>query len=192
MPPGIGYGAAAKFGLSALIGAGVGGAYGALSDRTSVLGGMLGGAALGAGGYAGARLGKAGMRGYSQARAAGFGTGLSAYMGVNRMGRLASRYIGSTARKAYNHIPSTLQKGSSSVAAAAAPSAIPSTLKSVMGSPTVPAAFMPVMGGGRVKAASSGGASLASLRPDLVGRGKRMGPVGRHAWNNMASRVWAY
>lgn len=52
-----------SYGLSAAAGAGVGAAYGAFSDNTSVLGGALGGAGLGAGGLFAGRFAK-NMAGY--------------------------------------------------------------------------------------------------------------------------------
>ena len=50
------WGRTGGMGRAAVYGAGAGGIYGAFSDDTSVLGGMMGGAALGAGGVYGARI----------------------------------------------------------------------------------------------------------------------------------------
>ena len=93
---------ASPYGKSAIIGAGVGGVYGAFSDNTSVLGGMVKGAALGAGGRAAYGLGRGGMAMYGLGRGMGMGKGQAAWQAVAGMGRGAGSFIGTTTTKAYN------------------------------------------------------------------------------------------
>jgi hypothetical protein len=84
---------------SAGLGAVAGGTYGAFSDNTSVLGGALGGAALGYGG----RMGFQAAKIASRLGSAGAGARLSA------MGRYAKGHIGNTLDRACNPIKSTLK-----------------------------------------------------------------------------------
>lgn len=95
-------GALGKVGLAALIGAGAGGTYGAFSDNTSVLGGMLGGAALGAGGYGAARF-----------------AGIASRGGLGRAAKVMGRYSRMVSNRGFNSIPSTVGKGSTTAAATA-------------------------------------------------------------------------
>lgn len=87
-----------NLGLSTAGGAIAGGAYGAMSDNTSVLGGAIMGAGLGAGAI-GARRGAAN---YGLFRAYGFGRGKSAFLTLNSAGAGARNFIGDTSRRAYN------------------------------------------------------------------------------------------
>jgi hypothetical protein len=91
-----------NLGLTATMGGVTGGIYGAFADDTSVLGGALGGAMLGAGGYGGAMLGRRGLRAYGGFRRAGMGAGQAAGQAFGVMGDVSSAYIGNTARRAYN------------------------------------------------------------------------------------------
>ena len=83
-------------------GAALGGAYGAFSDDTSVLGGALKGAALGAGGFAAVNRGMMAAGGYRGARALGMGRGKSLGMGLAMMGRKSARDIGNTVTQGFN------------------------------------------------------------------------------------------
>ena len=79
---------------SAGLGAIAGGTYGAFSDKTSVLGGALGGAALGYSGRMGFQAGKI----FSNMSGVGMGARLGA------VGRYAKGHIGNTLGRAYNPI----------------------------------------------------------------------------------------
>ena len=77
-------------GLSTMAGGLAGGAYGAFSDDTSILGGMAKGAAIGAG----VGVGGVGARAYGKLRAGGFGAGKAASGAFKILGRRAGRFIG--------------------------------------------------------------------------------------------------
>lgn len=104
--------AGGRTGQGALIGAGIGGAYGAMSDNTSVLGGMAIGAGLGAGG---ARYGGAGLLAATKGFTGGFnprafGQGVKNmvgrdYLSARMAGRSAYRGATQRANKAMNSFP---------------------------------------------------------------------------------------
>lgn len=89
---------------ASMIGAGVGGVYGGLSENGSVLGGALKGAALGAGGRAAYGAGMAGMGMYNLARGMGQGAGQAAFTALSGVGRGSAAFLGSTLSKAVNPI----------------------------------------------------------------------------------------
>jgi hypothetical protein len=109
---GMNYLGLGRRGQASLLGAGIGGAYGAFSDDTSVLGGM----AMGAMAPVAWRAGIAGLNrglnasirgaGIRKSMGAGLkGAGLSLYA----TGAAARGYIGSTMGRAFNPIPSTIK-----------------------------------------------------------------------------------
>lgn len=75
-------------------GAAAGGIYGAFSDDTSVIGGALGGAMLGAMAYGGARFGGRGMQVYSKMGAMGASRGRALGAVVDDLGRQSKRFFG--------------------------------------------------------------------------------------------------
>ena len=89
--------------LGAGIGAAVGGAYGAMSDNTSIIGGALTGAAMGGIGGMGYRAAKIG--------AAMRGAGKTWAQTLHGIGRNAAGTIGNTLGRAYNPIRSTMKAG---------------------------------------------------------------------------------
>lgn len=136
MPAGLGYGAIGKAtssllraaggpGRTAIGGAVIGGGYGAVDDDTSILGGALAGATMGAGAYGLARGGLTFARATGRASRGFFtqGAGRSgaamwnqaaspmeaATFGLGAVGRQSSRYFGSMFNKAMNPIKSTLK-----------------------------------------------------------------------------------
>ena len=103
---------------SAITGAALGGMYGAISDDTSVLGGMakgaLGGVAL-RGAYGGAMAGRA-MYGLARAQGMGVGrsvaaAGVGLARGAYALGASSARFIGNTTTKAYNGFRSGMTVG---------------------------------------------------------------------------------
>jgi hypothetical protein len=100
---------ASPYGKAAIIGAGVGGIYGAFSENTSVLGGMVKGAALGAGGRAAFGAGAAGLQRFRYGKLMGMGNGQAAWGAMQGLGRDARNLIGNTKSRAYNYIQSTLK-----------------------------------------------------------------------------------
>lgn len=97
------------YGRAGVIGGGLGAIYGGFSDNTSVLGGMVKGAGLGIGARAGYGMGRAGMGMYNLSRGMGMSKGQAAWQAMAGIGRGSAAFIGSTARRAYNPISSTLK-----------------------------------------------------------------------------------
>lgn len=93
--------AGTQLGKRALWGAGVGGAYGAFSDNTSMIGGALTGAAIGAAGPSVARVSRAGI---NAARYTRGGAAQRAAAGAFAMGRASRRMFGSAMNRAVNPI----------------------------------------------------------------------------------------
>jgi hypothetical protein len=75
-------------------GAAVGGVYGAFSDDTSVLGGALGGAMLGAGAWGAAKIGGRGMQVYSKMGGMGATRGQAIGAAFDDLGRTSKRFLG--------------------------------------------------------------------------------------------------
>lgn len=98
-------------GMMSAAGAGLGGAYGAISDDTSILGGALGGAALGFGGWKAYGGLSRGLSRYGKATALGVSRSTAAGRAFAAAGREASGYIGNTISQAPNRIRSTLKAG---------------------------------------------------------------------------------
>jgi len=98
-------------GISSAAGAIAGGTYGAFSDNTSVLGGALMGAGIGAGAYDGLKAAKRASTYYGGWRAAGAGRGKSAYRSIMGTAWDAKNKIGPSLKgnKAMNSIGSTLK-----------------------------------------------------------------------------------
>ncbi|MBW1802320.1 MAG: hypothetical protein JRJ85_16520 [Deltaproteobacteria bacterium] len=102
-----------RAGARAVVGGVAGGTYGAFSENTSI----MGGAAMGAGLFAGAPLavtrGGSRLRAmggiYGQARGMGMGRGQAAWGVAAGQGRNASQYIGNTANRALGRINSSLK-----------------------------------------------------------------------------------
>jgi hypothetical protein len=90
------------YGRSALLGAGAGAAYGAFSDKTSVLGGALKGAALGVGLRGGVAAGRAGSAMYRMARYGGMSSGGAVAAAVAGLGGGSASLIGRTYNRAIN------------------------------------------------------------------------------------------
>jgi hypothetical protein len=97
--------------MASAAGAGMGGAYGLVSDDTSVLGGALGGAAMGFGGMKAYGAAARGLSRYGKMTARGVSRSSAASYAVSQAGRDASAYIGNTLSQAPNAIRSTLKKG---------------------------------------------------------------------------------
>lgn len=140
-----GYGAGAA---GMLYGGMAGGAWGAVSDDTSVVGGMMGGALMGggAGRYGGAGLARfraATARGIDTMGAARFaarGTGRKAMRDVGNIAARTRRLIGNTLSRPANPVASTM-KGPG--AAAAAPVTLTPAMKK--GPPPMPTTLTPAM-----------------------------------------------
>ena len=98
----------AGVGLSSAGGAVAGGVYGAFADDTSVVGGALAGAALGAGAWAGSRMGIHALGKYGAGRAAGLGRGKAMGEALSDIGFSSKRFFGANmgSNKAINEIPS--------------------------------------------------------------------------------------
>ena len=79
-----------------------GGTYGAFSGDTSILGGAIKGAALGAAGYGGVQAGIAGYQRYSAGMALGLGAGKSLSAAAQLASRDSMKFIGNTKTKAIN------------------------------------------------------------------------------------------
>ena len=76
------------------------------NEDTGVLGGALGGTALGLGTFGAMRLGSLGAAAYSAARMGpgGMGRGFAAWNAMSIMGRASARFIGSSYTQAINRI----------------------------------------------------------------------------------------
>jgi hypothetical protein len=89
-------------GKSMMLGAGVGGLYGGFSDNSSILGGVLKGATLGAGLYGAGVMGIRGSQIWKASRLRGMGRGASLAWTAQTLGRETRSLIGNTSTKAYN------------------------------------------------------------------------------------------
>ena len=89
-----------------MAGAGIGGAYGAVSDDTSVFEGAMAGAMLGAGGSGALRAGRWAGGAYSQWR----GVGCSRWVAAEAVGRESYGHIANSMTKKYKNVRSTLKK----------------------------------------------------------------------------------
>ena len=160
-------------GLTASIAAG--GVYGAMSDDTSVLGGM----AMGAGLYGAALAGKAGSLRYNKLLGRGMSRGQAAAGAARMMGRNAKRFIGSSMAKSKSYISTPLNKGSSAVAHETAAVMVPAaaTSRSSMYSGS-----RPFRGGGTNDMFDQAVSRARSTSPIAWGSGNRPSrnsPVGR-------------
>jgi len=98
----------ARLGMASGLGAIAGGTFGAFSDNTSVLGGALAGATLGAGAYGAYGAGKA----YKGLRSAGMGRKDAALGVVSGIGSNMNQMFGSRLTRAINPIVSSLKRTS--------------------------------------------------------------------------------
>ena len=100
------YGNMSVMGQRAVLGGIAGGAYGAMSDNTSVLGGALMGASLAGPGIGAARMGsqmaRIGLAGAKVARASGLGIGQQAARFGRELGGYSRRHFGKGWRQGYN------------------------------------------------------------------------------------------
>jgi hypothetical protein len=101
------WGMANPVGRGAMVGAGLGGIMGGLSDNSTFARGAMAGGALGAMGGYGARLAPGLKSAYKMGSGMGSGLGWSAkYAGFEmaRSGYGSASYLGNTAKRAYNGI----------------------------------------------------------------------------------------
>lgn len=105
---GLGLGRMARMGTPGLMGtmgAVGGGVYGAFADDTSVVGGAMMGAGLGAGGYGAARVGARGLGAYRGVMAGGSASRRqAAAVAMGAMGGMSRQFIGSSYNRAMNPI----------------------------------------------------------------------------------------